>query len=47
MKTTEGLLQPCKGIGLAGGQDLRCSNQQSRGQKLVSINPFQDEYQQD
>ena len=42
-RPTERLLQSHGGIGWAGGYDLRCVNQQPRGQKkLVSICPFQD-----
>ena len=42
MKPTERLFQSHGGIGWAGGQDLRCVNQQPWGQKLASISPFQD-----
>ena len=37
MRTTERLLQSCVGIGWAGGQDLRCVNQQPCWQKMTSI----------
>ena len=40
MRTTEILLQSCGGIGWAGGQDLRCVNQQTK--PGASISPFQD-----
>ena len=42
IQNTERLLQSRGVIGWAGGQDLRCANQQSWGQKLASISPFQD-----
>ena len=42
MRTTERLLQSHGGSGWAGGQDLRCVNQQLQGQKLASISPFQE-----